>query len=174
MRQKFGLVGSDIDVDRTIAFAAFARKAEIKGLFDIFIAPGFLDDVAVQHLPEQMSAASRCVFFLVRDHIAGAHRVLLALAIRPPALSHPDATQCSVREAAVVVRKLEVSLWLPRLVGRAEPKVLINAIWLDDLPGIHFPIRVPNGFEFPKSLNQFASKHFVEKLSFGLAVTMLA
>ena len=78
MREKFSLISRDIDVHRTVAFAALAGKAEVERLLDLFAPPAIANDPifsewALGHLPEQMSAAPRRVFFFVRGAVAGAH-----------------------------------------------------------------------------------------------------
>src|SRR5438309_2740999 len=79
-----------------------------------------------------------------------------------------------MRKAAVVLRILEMSLRFPGMVISAEPQILVDAIWIDNLAGIHLPIWVPDRFEFAKGLNQLLTKRFVEELGFRLAVAVLA
>ena len=66
--EEFGLIGGDVDIDGTLGFAGLAGKAEIERLFYRFTRPfaghGFAgsfppEDIALKHLPEQMSASAR-------------------------------------------------------------------------------------------------------------------
>ena len=65
-------------------------------------------------------------------------------------------------------------LRLPRMVIGAQTQVLVDAIRINDLSRIHLPIRIPDRLELAESLDQFVAKHFVEKFSSRLAVTMLS
>src|SRR5581483_3601819 len=121
-----------------------------------------------------MRAATRAVLLFQSDHVAGAHGVLLALAVMPATFTHSHTPQRGVGEAALVLRPLEVRIWFPRFVARSEAEVLIDAIRINDFPRIHLPIGIPDGLEFTKRLDQFGPKHFVEKLGFRLTITVLA
>ena len=46
--QELGLVSGHIDVDRALAFAAFAGQAEVKRFFDLVVAPAAFDDLALE------------------------------------------------------------------------------------------------------------------------------
>ena len=60
------------------------------------------------------------------------------------------------------------------MVVGAKAQVLIDAVRINNLAGIHLPVRVPDGLEFAEGFDQFLPEHFVEELSFGLAVAMFA
>src|SRR6476646_9229716 len=105
VRKKFGLVGRHIDVHRAIAFAAFASQAEVKRFFDVFVAPAFSDDAAVQHLPEMVGAAARGMPLLMSDHEAGTHGVPVSgFRIFSAAFADSNAAQRRVSKAAIVLR----------------------------------------------------------------------
>jgi hypothetical protein len=92
MREEFGLVGGDVDVDGAVGLASLAGEAEVEGLFDFFAPPAVLDDRVfagwvLRHLPEQVSAAAGGVFFVAGGAIAGAHDSAFVAA----ALSDADA-----------------------------------------------------------------------------------
>ena len=53
-------------------------------------------------------------------------------------------------------------------------QVFVDAVRIDDFSWIHFPVRIPNGFEFPEGFNQLASEHLVEKFGFRLTIAVLA
>src|SRR5215475_12448473 len=67
MRQKLRLVGRNIYIDRTVAFAAFAREAQIQRRFHMLILPAIANNLAAGHLPEQMRATASRVLLLTRD-----------------------------------------------------------------------------------------------------------
>src|SRR6476646_9161871 len=175
VREKFGLVGRHIDVHGTVAFAAFASQAEVKRFFDVLVAPAFSDDGAMQHLPEMMGAAARGVPLFMSEHEAGTHGVPVSgLGIFSAAFANADAAQRRVSKAAIVLRIFEVGGRVPGMVIGAEPQILVDAIRIHDLAGIHLPAGVPDGFEFAKGLDELRAKHLAEELGFRLAVAMLA
>src|SRR5579871_1773801 len=96
------------------------------------------------------------MLFLAQGTIAGAHQPAFFAA----ALPYSDAAQGSVGQAAVIGDKLEMSLWLPGRVVCPEPQVLVEIVGLDQLAGVHLPIRIPRRLEFTKSLHQFRAEHF--------------
>src|ERR1700751_3255505 len=80
VRKKFGFIGSDIDVRRALALAAFARKTEIQRFFDSFIMPTALKQLALEHLEKQMRAFT-CAMDLFPSHlITRAHSSSIRLA----------------------------------------------------------------------------------------------
>ena len=92
MREKLRFVSGHINVNRTIAFAAFACQAKIQGFLNIVIAPAIRDDIAVQHLPKVVRAAASRVPLLVGDHETGAHGVVFwPFTILSAAFANPDA-----------------------------------------------------------------------------------
>src|SRR5579864_4876449 len=175
MREKLSLVCSHIDIHGTIAFAAFAGEAEVERLFHALIAPAFGDHIAMQHLPQMVRAAARGVPLFMRDHEAGTHGIAFGAGrVFSAALSNANAAQRRMGKAAVILRILEMSRRVPWMIAGTEAQILVDAIWIDDLAGIHLPIRVPDGFEFAESFNQLWAEHFVEKLGFGLPVAVFA
>src|SRR5689334_2061988 len=111
-----------------------------------------------------VGAASSRVAFLVRDHEAWAHDVVFRLGtIFAAALADSNATQSCMCEAAVVFGILEMRGRFPRMVICTETQILVHAMRIDELAGIHLPIGIPNGFVFAKSLNQLRLEHLVEK-----------
>src|SRR5436853_462988 len=53
-------------------------------------------------------------------------------------------------------------------------QILVATIWLDDLAGIHLPIRIPDGFKFFERLDEFRPKHLDQKFAARLPVTVFA
>src|ERR1700733_13863807 len=96
------------------------------------------------------------MFFFTSGAEARTHHAACVLA----ALADSDATQCSVREAAMVFGKLEMSLRLPRFVICAQTQIFVQPIRFDYFARIHLPIRIPQGFELTERLNQFGAEHF--------------
>src|ERR1043165_9489030 len=118
-----------------------------------------------------MGAAARRMHLLARDTIAGTHRSD-AFA---PAFTDADAALRGAREAPVIVaRKFEVSLQFRRAIIDSIAEVLIGAISVDDFPGIHLPIGVPDRFELAKRLHQLGSEHLGKQFATRLAVAVLA
>src|SRR5579872_224364 len=174
MRKEFGLVGRHVHIDWTIPLAAFARQAKVQSFFHVLIAPSITNDIAMQHFPKQVRAATRRMHLFAGDHITRTHCVLSAFAIFAAALSNPNAAQRGMGEAAVIIRELEVCGWVPGMVVRSQSQVLIDVIRINKFSWIHLPIGVPNSLEFPKSLDQLRSKHLVEEFCFRLSVPMFA
>src|SRR5205823_4245793 len=92
VREKFGLIGGNIHVHWTIAFAAFAGKTQIERFFHRLIVPGALQRIAVHHFKKEMAAAPRGVHFFAGHTIAGTH----GLAFHAPAFAHAHTTQAGV------------------------------------------------------------------------------
>ena len=175
VRQELGFVRGHVDADRAIAFASFAGQAEIERLFDFFAAPAVADDsisstLALGHLPEQVGAAARGVFFVVRGAVAGAHQAAFFAA----ALAHAHAAQSGLGQAAVVGGELEIGFRFPGGVVSAEAKILVEFVRLDQLAGIHLPFGIPCRLEFAEGLNQFRAEHFWKQFAAGLAVAVFA
>ena len=110
VRKKLGLVGGHIDIHRAFGAAALARQAEVEGFANRLAPPTLLHGIALEHLEEQVGATTRRVHFFLGGHVARAHRAIELLA----ALTNADAPLGRVREAAVIVWKLEVGLALHR------------------------------------------------------------
>src|SRR5439155_12381866 len=119
-------------------------------LFDVLISPAILDYVSLQHLPQEVGAATGGVLLLECDHVAGAHGVLLTFAAPTPTLPHADAAQRSALEASLIVGKMKVRPWIQGFVITAQTQIFINPVGVYDLAGIHLPVGIPNGLEFPK------------------------
>src|SRR6267378_3929340 len=120
VREKLSLVGGQVDGDGAIALATFAGETEVEGLLDFLTPPAVADDFALGHLPEQVRAAAGGVLFFAGHAEAGTHHPTFVVA----ALPHSDAAQGGMREAAMVMGKLEMGGRLPgegsRPCGRAR------------------------------------------------------
>src|SRR5204863_6607086 len=73
MGEELRLVSRHVDVDRTLALAAFAREAQIQRLVHSLVPPAALKGVALHHLEQQPGASAGGMLLLARDHVAGAH-----------------------------------------------------------------------------------------------------
>src|SRR6185312_264860 len=104
MRQKFGLVGRHVDVDRAISLAAFAGQTQIQRLFDMLVAPAVFEWLSLEHFKEQTRPPTRGVGFFVCDHIAGTH----GPASRAAALAYTDTAQARSGKTATVLWILKV------------------------------------------------------------------
>ena len=139
-------------------------------MFDFFAAPAVADDFSLRHLPEQVSAAAGGVFFIVGGAPTGTHHAAFFAA----ALANTDAAQRSVREAAMILRELEMGLRLPRCVVRAQAEIFVELVGTDQLAGVHLPVGIPGGFKFAEGLDQFWAEHFRKEFSAGLSVAVFA
>ena len=99
VREKLGLVRRHVDIDRTIALAAFAGQAQIERFADRLALPAVGQHVAVEHLPQQPCAAARAVLLFARDHVARTHHLVAMIA----ALADAHAAQRRPRERPLVV-----------------------------------------------------------------------
>src|SRR5215472_478255 len=170
VRKKLRLISCDIHADRTIALAAFARQAEVQRRLHVRIVPPLADHLASGHLPKQMGAATSGVFLVPDNTKARAHHSTFVLAAFP----NSNTSQSGLRNAPVIMRKLEVQLWLPGFVACSEPEILIQFVRQYQLAGIHFPIRIPQSFELAESLHQLRTKHFRKKLSTRLTIPVFS
>src|SRR5947209_20056299 len=108
----------------------------------------------MKHLPEMVRAPARSVTLFMRDHKTGAHRIALSgFRIFSAALANSDTAQRRVSKAAVVLRIFEMSRRVPGMIVGAEAQILVDAIRVDDLAGVHLPVRIPDGFEFAEGLD---------------------
>src|SRR5207244_5458107 len=73
MRQEFGLVSGQVDIDRALALTALAGEAKVERLLYVFVLPTPVKRAALQHLKEQVGAAARRVPLLLRHLVARAH-----------------------------------------------------------------------------------------------------
>src|SRR5205823_936010 len=95
-------------------------------------------------------------------------------ASEPAAGAHADAAQGGFGEASAVRRVLEVRAREGRPVQGAQAKVLVEAIRIDELAGIHASLRVPDRLELAESLDQLRPEHPRQQLRARLAVAVLA
>src|SRR5438874_1351587 len=157
MRKELGLVRRHIDVHRAIGLAPFAGETKIQRVLYAFIAPAiFPNQIAIEHFPEQPSAATRGMLLFTRDHVTGAHRSVLM----PPAFAHPDATLHCIRKAPVIVRIFEMRLPLRRVVVLAITQIFVPPVRPNDLARVHFPVWLPNFLELADCLHEFVAEHF--------------
>src|SRR5206468_12211582 len=103
-------------------------------------------------------------------HVARTHRA----AITSPALTHTNTTLHRPRKAEVIVRKVEVRFRLGRMVIGPIAEILVDAVWPHNFARIHFPVWVPDIFEFLKSMDQLLPEHARQQFGAGLPVAMLA
>jgi hypothetical protein len=61
-----------------------------------------------------------------------------------------------------------------RIVIGAEPEILVQPVGIDNFTGVHFPIRIPNRFEFAKRLDQLWTIHLGKKFGARLSVAVFA
>jgi hypothetical protein len=92
------------------------------------------------------------------------------------AFADPHAAQGGAGEAAVVVppKIAETGLHPRRVVGDPQPEVLVGAVGVDHLAGVHLAVRVPDRLEFPERLHQLLAVHLGQQLGARLAVAVLA
>src|SRR6185312_11875268 len=165
MGKELGLVGRHVYTDRTISFTTLARKAEVKRILHVVIAPAFANGISLQHLPKQMRATSGGVFLFMRDHVTWAHGLVIEnIGAFAAAVPYPHASQRGMRELAFVVRELEMSFGLPWVVVSPEPQIFIQPIRVDNLAGIHLPIGVPYTLVLTEGLHNFIAEHLRQQL----------
>ena len=90
------------------------------------------------------------------------------------AIAHADAVLERARKAAAFgCNEREMRRRARRIVVRTESQVLVHAIGIDQLAGVHFAARVPDAFEFAECLHQLRAEHGRQELGLGLAVAVL-
>ena len=97
VRQKLGLVGGHVHVDRAVALAALAGQAQVERVLDRFAFPAVGQHFAVHHLEQQAGPAARAMLLLAGDLIAGAHdlaALAAAVADADAAQRRPGETSC--------------------------------------------------------------------------------
>ena len=155
VREELGLVGGYIYLDRALTFAALAGQAEVQRLLDVRVAPAVVQGVTLQHLEEQAGASAGRVFFLARHHIAGTHGAGMQLT----APAHAHAAQGRVRKAALIVGEREMRAQPRGTVRGAEAQILVEAIGVHQLAGVHLPVGIPDGFELTEGPNELRPIH---------------
>lgn len=170
MREEFGLVGGDVHVHRAVALAALAGEAEVERFLDGLVTPSAGHHFPLQHFEEQVGAAPGGVHFLARGHVAGAHGPALGAA----ALADADAAHGGARELPLVVGEAEARFRLRRVEAGPDAQVLVQAVGMDDLAGIHAVQRVPQRLELLEGAHQLRAKHFGQQLGARLPVAVLA
>ena len=123
MRQELGLVSRHIDIDRTIALAAFAGQAQVERLFHFLALPHILDDFTAHGLEQQARTAARGMLFFAGRLVAGAHGLRMLLA----AIADADTTQGDTAEVSLVFGILEMCLRLRRIVAGAQAQIFVSA-----------------------------------------------
>src|SRR3954471_3402642 len=104
MGKELRLVGGHINVHRAIAFASFARQAEVERFLHMLVAPLWLQLFSFHQLKKQMGAATRRVLFLMRHQKRRTHGVIARLLPdRSSAFPDSDAAQCSALEAMLII-----------------------------------------------------------------------
>ncbi len=79
-----------------------------------------------------------------------------------------------MREVALIVNEVEVGADFRWCELRSETEIGGDRVGIDDLPWIHFPVGVPNGFELAERLADLRPEHLRQKLRFGLPVAVLS
>ena len=74
----------------------------------------------------------------------------------------------------MIAGKFEMRRRIVRIPVRAEPQVFINPVGPHDFVRVHFPLRVPDGFELAERLDQLGTKHLGQELGARLTIPMLA
>ena len=144
--KELGLVGGHVYVGGALGFAGLAGEAEVEGLVDLLVAEAVFEDVALEHLPEEVGAAAGGVLLFAGGHVAGAHGAGLFLAAGADA----DAARGGVGEGAVVAEEGEVGGWAARagwagvtaevvlgLVDGCGGSAVGLGICADELAGVH-------------------------------------
>src|SRR6185437_6916027 len=94
--------------------------------------------------------------------------------VRLAAFARTHATQCCMGEAAAVLAISKFGGDLARRVVGAELEMRVDRVGIDDLTGIHLPLRIPDALELAHGLNEFGPVLFHQKLRALLTVAMLA
>src|SRR5438045_8527298 len=90
------------------------------------------------------------------------------------ALADADAARGRVGEAAVVRAVREALLHLRRVVVGPEPQVVGDRVRVDDLAGVHLPVRVEDRLELAEGADELVAEHLRQELRARLAVAVLA
>src|SRR4051812_13198533 len=122
-----------------------------------------------------MSAAASGVLLFVGNEERRAHHVVARfLSDGAATFADSNAPQRCTTEVVLIVRELKVCLRIPALVFIQKAAVLVNAIRMDDLAGIHLPLGIPKLLEFAECVNEFGAEHLPEHFRAALPVAMFA
>src|SRR3989442_9630642 len=171
MRHELGLVRGHVGVRWAVAAATLAAEAPVERVFHFLALPAVGDELAAQHLSEKPRAAARGVALLARAAVARAH----GAAFRGAALPHADATPDGSSETVpLLAGEGKLCLESHGLVLRSEAQVFIHpqdfSFGIDDLPGVHAILRVPQRLELAEGLHQLRAEHERQELGARMAV----
>src|ERR1051326_399228 len=169
VRQELGLVGRHVDVHRALPFAALAGKAQVERRLHLLLLPAAAKHFALHRFPEQAGPAASRVHLLAGRHVARAHHARFLAAF-----ADADAAQRRPPEIAGVILVVEMRAARAGVVGDAQPQVLVHAVRIDDLAGIHPVAGIPDRLELAESVHHFFTEHERKALHFRLAVAVLA
>src|SRR5690606_22498750 len=152
------------------ALAALAGKAQVERLLHRLARPQVRQDLAAEELAQQPHAPARGVLLFARHAVARAHHAAFQVA----ALCYAQAAIRGVREAAEVRSERETGLGFDWPVVRMDAQVLVHAIGVHYLAGIHAVARIPDRLELAECLHELRAVHARQELRARLAVAVLA
>ncbi len=103
MRHKLSFVGRHVHMHGALSLAALASQAKIESILYILVSPSVLYDLALEHFEQQARTAAGRISFFPRDHVAGAHRLMMLL----PAIANAHATQYCIGESVFIIGVFE-------------------------------------------------------------------
>ena len=159
-----------VNGDLIVATTDAQGQAQVQCFEHRIALPAFGQHLALHHLEQKMRAPARGVLLFHGGAIAGAHGAFL----HPPALSDSHAPQRRLIETAVVLSEVKMRGRLDGTIVGAQPQILVDAVRIHHLPGIHLAVRIPQRLELAESSYQIFAIHLVEKLGLGLSIAMLA
>src|ERR1043165_939610 len=110
------------------------------------------------------------MFFFLSYTVAGAHGTYLGAG----AFAYAYTSCHCKREAMLLIRILEMGLYIVRMVMHTGSQISKLAVGLYHFTGVHFPFGVPYLFKFTKGLYQLFTKHYLQQVCLRLSITMLS
>ncbi len=132
--EELGLVGGHVHLGRAVDGAALAREAQVQRIAHVAAAPGGRGRLALEHLDEQLRAATRRVPLVARDAERRAHRP----GVIAQAAAHADASLGRPLERVPSAPEHE-RRWpeVRRPVAGPAGKVRVERVGVHDLARVH-------------------------------------
>src|SRR5271157_273548 len=67
-----------------------------------------------------------------------------------------------------------MGLRFPGTIAGAKAQIGVERVCIDNLAGIHLPVRIPNALEFPERAHDLLAKHDGQQFAARLAISMFS
>jgi hypothetical protein len=166
-RERLGLEGRHVHTEGALALAGLALQAQIEDLVQAVVAERRLRVRRRKGQHQRVGPSPGGVLLVTGGHVGGAHDPAGCLAAQPDVHAAVGGGTHAVGEAE------------PGRQGRCRSqgrvaKMLGHGRRVDDLAGVHAPVRVEQTLDLPHRLVQLVAEHAAVELAPGQTVAVLA